>query len=116
MKLCYSLFPIKSIAALPVKELAADQSHLWLWTTNGFLFECPRLFQAWGFEFKSSYIWCKEKIGTGNYLRNAHEFLLLAVRGGQVALAKDVRSWGVFDRLAHSAKPEQIRREVVEKV
>ena len=72
--------------------------------------------QCWGFEFKSSYVWCKGQMGIGNYLRNSHEFLLLAVRGGLAGAAKDVRSWGEFPRGRHSAKPEQIRVEVVENV
>lgn len=104
------------IAALPVGKLAAPKSHLWLWTTNAFLFECPRLFAAWGFEFKSSYIWVKPQIGIGNYIRNSHEFLLLAVRGGLVGQAKNVRSWGEFRRGEHSAKPEAIRVDVIERL
>lgn len=111
----YPTMTVDEIAALPVGELALDRSHLWLWTTNAFLFECPRLFAAWGFEFKSSYVWCKTQIGIGNYLRNAHEFLLLAVRGGLTGAAKDIRSWGEFPRGEHSAKPERIRVDVVER-
>lgn len=112
----YATMTVDELAALPVGELAAERSHLWLWTTNGFLFECPKLFDAWGFEFKSSYVWVKPQIGIGNYLRNAHEFLLLATRGGLVGAAKDVKSWGEFRRTAHSAKPDEIRTQVVERV
>jgi N6-adenosine-specific RNA methylase IME4 len=112
----YPTMTLDDIAALPVGELAAEQCHLWLWTTNGFLFDCPKLFDAWGFEFKSSYVWCKTQIGMGNYLRNAHEFLLLAVRGGLTGAVKDVRSWGEFPRAAHSAKPEPIRQAVIERL
>lgn len=107
---------IEQLCELPVKDFSADRAHLWLWTTNAFLFECPRLFAAWGFEFKSSYVWVKPQMGIGNYLRNSHELLLLAVRGGLTGAAKDVKSWGEFDRAAHSAKPEQIRSQVVEKL
>jgi N6-adenosine-specific RNA methylase IME4 len=99
-----------------IRRLAADAAHLWLWTTNAFLFACPRIFDAWGFEFKSSYVWCKHQMGIGNYLRNAHEFLLLASRGGLVGAARDVRSWGEFDRGEHSTKPDEIRFKVIEKV
>lgn len=112
----YSTMSVDEIAALPVGELAAEQSHLWLWTTNAFLFECPRLFAAWGFEFKSSYVWVKPQMGIGNYLRNSHELLLLAVRGGLVGAARNVMSWGEFPRTAHSAKPEDVRSSVVERV
>lgn len=112
----YSTMTLDAIAALPVGELAAERSHLWLWTTNGFLRDSFTLFDAWGFEFKSSYIWVKPQIGIGNYLRNSHEFLLLGVRGGLTAEARNVRSWGEYDRTAHSAKPEAIRRNVVERI
>jgi len=112
----YRTLTVEQITSMPIRRLAADRAHLWLWTTNGFLFECPRLFAAWGFEFKSSYVWVKPQMGIGNYLRNAHELLLLAVRGGLTGAAKDVMSWGRFDRAGHSAKPEAIRRKVVERI
>ena len=112
----YPTMTVEEIAALPVKELALDRSHLWLWTTNAFLFECPKIFDAWGFEFKSSYVWVKPQIGIGNYLRNAHEFLLLGVRGGLTGAARDVRSWGEFNRGEHSAKPDKIRFDVIERL
>lgn len=112
----YGTMSLDELCALPVRELAADESHLWLWTTNAFLFDCPRLFDAWGFEFKSSYVWVKPQMGIGNYLRNSHEFLLLAVRGGLTAAARDVMSWGQFDRTRHSAKPERVRELVVERL
>lgn len=112
----YPTMTVEEIAALPIGKLAADRAHLWLWTTNGFLFECPKLFEAWGFEFKSSYVWVKPQIGIGNYLRNSHELLLLAVRGGMVGEARNVKSWGEFDRTSHSSKPEPIRHGVIERV
>ena len=112
----YGTMTVDEIATLPVKQLGAERSHLWLWTTNAFLFDCPRLFAAWGYEFKSSYVWVKTQMGIGNYLRNAHEFLLLAVRGGLTAEARDVMSWGAFDRRKHSAKPERIRIDVIERI
>jgi N6-adenosine-specific RNA methylase IME4 len=112
----YETMSVEEIAELPVAELADEKCHLWLWTTNAFLFECPKLFDAWGFEFKSSYVWVKSQMGIGNYLRNAHEFLLLAVKGGLTGAARDVRSWGEFPRGSHSAKPERVRSHVIERV
>lgn len=77
---------------------------------NGFLFECPKIFKAWGFEFKSSFIWVKPQIGMGNYWRNAHEFLLTAVRGNATRFEdKNLKSWMECKRGEHSAKPEQVR-------
>jgi N6-adenosine-specific RNA methylase IME4 len=97
-------------AIMPVRDLAADNAHLHLWTTNAFLFECQRIFAAWGFEFRSSFVWCKPQMGIGNYWRNSHEFLLTAVRGSALRFNdKTLKSWGAFNRGKHSAKPDEIR-------
>lgn len=105
----YSTMTVEQICALPIKDLAAPQAHLHLWTTNAFLFECPKIFEAWGFEFKSSFVWVKPQIGMGNYWRNSHEFLLLGVRGFLTAQARDLISWVECKRGEHSAKPDQVR-------
>jgi N6-adenosine-specific RNA methylase IME4 len=95
---------------MPVAKLAAANSHLHLWTTNAFLFECPRIFDAWGFEFKSTFVWVKSEIGLGNYWRNAHEILLTAVRGNAERFdVHDLRSWVECSRGRHSDKPDQVR-------
>ena len=74
----YPTLDIDGICALPVCDIVAKQAILFLWTTNGFLIDAlTRVMPAWGFEFKSSIIWCKPQIGIGNYVRNAHEFLLI---------------------------------------
>jgi N6-adenosine-specific RNA methylase IME4 len=108
----YGTMTVEEICALPVKDLAADKSHLHLWTTNAFLFECPKIFEAWGFVFKSSFVWVKPQMGIGNYWRNSHEIMLLAVRGGLTGQAKDLMSWAKIEREMHSAKPESIRTMV----
>lgn len=100
---------VDEICALPIRPLAAKAAHLHLWTTNGFLFEAQRVLEAWGFTYKSCYVWVKPQIGMGNYWRVSHEFLLLGVRGSLTFPDKRLKSWGQFRRGKHSAKPEQIR-------
>lgn len=101
---------VDELCALPVRELAADDAHLHLWTTNAFLFECPKIFAAWGFEFRSSFVWAKPQMGIGNYWRNSHEFLLTAIRGNAKRFNdRSLMSWMQCDRGIHSAKPEQVR-------
>ena len=39
----YDGLTVDELCALPIKDLAADDAHLHLWTTNGFLFECQNL-------------------------------------------------------------------------
>lgn len=105
----YRTMSIEDIAALPVGELAAPNAHLHLWTTNAFLFECERLMQRWGFRYRSAFVWVKPTIGCGNYWRVSHEYLLLGVRGRCPFRKKTRRSWQLFARGRHSAKPEAIR-------
>ena len=106
----YAGLTVADLCALPVRELAAPDAHLHLWTTNGFLFECPKLFDAWGFEFKSSFVWVKTQLGIGNYWRNSHELLLTAVRGTATRFAdKRLKSWLECSRGRHSSKPDQVR-------
>jgi N6-adenosine-specific RNA methylase IME4 len=105
----YVTMTVDEIAALPVRDLAAPQGHLHMWTTNAFLFECPRILEAWGFDYKGVFVWVKPQIGLGNYWRVSHEFLVLGVRGGLTFDNHAARSWLEIDRGTHSAKPEQVR-------
>lgn len=106
----YDGLTVDELCALPIGDLTADDAHLHLWTTNGFLFDCPRIFGAWGFEFRSSFVWVKSQIGIGNYWRNSHEFVLTAIRGDAKSFSDHtLRSWLECDRGRHSAKPEQVR-------
>jgi N6-adenosine-specific RNA methylase IME4 len=106
----YATLSIDAICDLPVSRLAAEQSHLHLWTTNAFLFDARRVIEAWGFEYKSVFVWVKPHLGIGNYWRVSHEFLLLGVRGDLVFDDQSMRSWGEFGRKKHSAKPPGVRR------
>lgn len=99
---------VDEICALPVGKMAAAESHLHLWTTNNFLFDAYRVIDAWGFTYKSCYVWVKKQIGMGNYWRVSHEFLLLGVRGTLTFEDKSLRSWDEFPRSKHSAKPERV--------
>lgn len=111
----YPTMTPEEIAALPVGELAAEKAHLHLWTTNAFLFECPKIFEAWGFEYKGVFVWVKPQMGIGNYWRVSHEFMVLGVKGGLTFLSHNHMSWIHEDRTKHSAKPESVRN-IIERV
>jgi len=98
-----------------VKELADDNAHLHLWTTNAFLFEAQKVIEAWGFTYKSCLVWVKPKLGIGNYWRVSHEFLLFAIRGKLEFQDRSQMSWIKAKRESHSTKP-QVFRSVIEKV
>lgn len=89
-----------------VDEWAAEDSHLYLWTTSPFLREAFDVMAAWKFTYKTSLVWVKPQFGLGNYFRSAHEVVLFGVRGALPTNGKDVPSWFSADRQRHSAKPE----------
>lgn len=111
----YRTMDLESIAALPVAQLAKGGAHLHLWTTNGFLFQAKAIIEAWGFEYKSCFVWVKPQMGIGNYWRVSHEFLLFGLRGQCKFTDRGQMSWLLEDRTKHSEKPHKIR-QLVERV
>ncbi len=105
----YRTLIIDRIRDEPVQELAADQSHLHLWTTNAFLREAIHMIHHWGFRYKSCLVWVKPQLGMGNYWRVSHEFLLLGVRGSLPFREHTIRSWQLARRTVHSRKPFAFR-------
>jgi N6-adenosine-specific RNA methylase IME4 len=100
----YPTMSLVELAALHIP--AADNAHLYLWTTNGFLRQAFDLIDAWQFTYKTCLTWTKPQIGMGNYFRNNTEHVLFAVRGRQPTLRNDCPTWFQADRTRHSAKPE----------
>jgi N6-adenosine-specific RNA methylase IME4 len=98
---------LKDICALQVEELAADNSHLWLWITNSNFFEAIRVMEAWGFSYRSCLTWIKPRFGLGQYLRNQTEHLLLGVRGKAPIQFKGQGTWFYAPVQEHSHKPEE---------
>ena len=110
----YKTMSLERIEALPISDLAADNSHLHLWTTVAFNRRAFSLMDSWGFEYKSQMIWVKPNLGIGNYWRLSHEILLLGVRGKSPFLDRSQISWVEHGRMKHSAKPDKIRK-IIEK-
>jgi len=100
-------YPTMSLEELAELELpAADDAHIYLWVTNGFIREGFDLLDAWGFTYKTTLTWCKPQIGMGNWFRNSTEHVLFGVRGKLPTQRNDVPTWFLANRTKHSAKPE----------
>ena len=108
----YPTLSVEEIAALPIRELADEDCHLHLWTTNAFIFDCKQIMEAWGFEYKSVFVWAKPTMGIGNYWRVSHEFLLLGIKGNAPFMNRSQMSWAQLDRTKHSEKPEAVRKMI----
>lgn len=104
----YSTMGLEDICSLRVKleGHVADDAHLYLWVTNGFLREGFTVLDAWGFTYKTCLTWVKTQIGLGNYFRGATEHVLFGIRGGLRTNDKNLRNWFEAPRGKHSAKPD----------
>ena len=102
----YRTMTIAELRELPVEERVADEAHLYLWTTNGFLREAFDLIEAWGFTYKTCLTWVKPQMGMGNYFRSSTEHVLFGVRGGLKTRERNIMNWFQEKRGKHSAKPE----------
>lgn len=106
----YRTMTIDELIALPVKEMALDNSVLFLWATSPMLPEALALAENWGFEYKGSFVWDKVKHNWGHYYSVRHELLLLCTRGSCLPDTKElIDSVQTIKRSNHSEKPEKFR-------
>jgi N6-adenosine-specific RNA methylase IME4 len=119
----YSLMTVDEVAALPVHTVAADDAHLFLWTTGPHLPQAFRVMAAWGFRYSGmGFVWIKTKrslapgtpvteadlhVGMGFTTRKNAEFLLLGRRGSPKRLAANVREVILSPVREHSRKPDE---------
>lgn len=94
-----------------IATIAEDDAVLFLWTTSPMLEDSFKVIRAWGFEYKTSFVWDKVKHNFGHYNSVRHEFLLICTRGSCVPDSdKKYDSVVTVERSAeHSEKPEEFR-------
>lgn len=90
-----------------LKNDVASDAVLFLWATVAKLTEAFELLDEIGFQYKTSAVWDKEKIGMGYWFRGQHELLLVATRGQFSPPEQENRRSSVFREVRgkHSAKP-----------
>jgi N6-adenosine-specific RNA methylase IME4 len=113
----YSTMAAKEIASLPVAEMAAPRSHLYLWVPNALLADGLMVLEEWGFTYKANLVWHKVRRdggsdgrGVGFYFRNVTELVLFGARGGLRTLPPGRRQVNLFAtrKREHSRKPDEL--------
>jgi N6-adenosine-specific RNA methylase IME4 len=129
----YRTMSIEDIKALPINDIADEDSILFMWATFPKLQEGLDTIKAWGFEFKTlAFVWVKtnkrtnnEQLsflpsdsfdsfwGMGRWTRSNAEICLLAVKGKPQRLNADVHSviYAPIDK--HSKKPKETRERII---
>lgn len=115
--LSYPTMSIAEIAALPVREMAADSAHLYVWTVNRYIEETYGIVRSWGFKPAQILTWCKAPMGEGlgGAFVPTTEHVLFARRGVLAATSRVDSTWWLWKRGKHSAKPEAFL-DMVERV
>ena len=108
----YPSMPIDELCELPVSDMAADDSVLFMWAVCPLLEDAMRLIEAWGFEYKAQMVWDKVKHNVGNYVSVHHELLLICTKGQPPRVPKLVDSVYSEERTEHSRKPEYFRKVI----
>tara|TARA_R100001015_G_C4634922_1_gene202690 strand:+ start:3502 stop:4461 length:960 start_codon:yes stop_codon:yes gene_type:complete len=107
----YPTMSIDELCELDIGEIADKNSILFLWTTSPLLEDTFLVINAWGFNYKSSFVWDKVKHNMGHYNSVRHEFLLICTRGSytpqNIKLFDSVQSIEKTNK--HSEKPEEFR-------
>lgn len=108
----YPSLTAEELAELPVADIAAEDCALFLWTTSPKLNEVWPIIDAWGFAYKTSFVWDKVKHNFGYYNSVRHELLLVCGRGSSTPEVNKL-----FDSVVaverspkHSEKPDEFRK------
>ena len=118
----YPTMKLKDICALPVTEIAAKDSALFLWATCPTLPEAFEVIKAWGFEYKTvAFVWVKRNrkspgyfMGLGYWTRANAEICLLATKGKPRRISANIRQVIDAPIRRHSEKPTEARTRIVE--
>jgi len=107
----YNSMTIEQLCNMPIKDKIEKDAVLFIWVTSPLLEECFKVINAWGFKYKTSFVWDKIKHNMGHYNSVRHEFLLISTRGSctpdEKKLFDSVQSIERTNK--HSEKPNEFR-------
>jgi len=104
----YPTMTLDEICALEVPS--SEDAILFLWATSPKLEEAMRVLTEWGFEYRTSMAWIKDRIGMGHYVRAQHELILIGRKGEMRTPEESDRPSSVImsPRREHSQKPDEV--------
>lgn len=113
---------VPQICELPVADIAAKDSVLFLWATFPNLPEAFEVIQAWGFTYKTvAFVWVKQNKkapswfwGLGFWTRSNAEICLLATKGKPKRQSARIHQIIDSPIEGHSKKPDEARTRIIE--
>lgn len=130
----YNTMSNEEIIAMPIDEIADENSVLIIWATFPKLQEALDVIKGWGFKYKTcAFVWIKTNkrtsvkqtsfvpqdsfdsfMGMGSYTRSNAEICLLGIKGKPKRLSNKVRQIIYSPLQRHSEKPAETRERIVE--
>jgi N6-adenosine-specific RNA methylase IME4 len=93
-----------------VSDLAATDAVLFMWATFPLLEDAMRVIPAWGFKYKTAFVWHKQRSNVGNYHDASCELLMICIRGScPIEVDERVSQLQSIPRGRHSEKLEEFR-------
>ena len=117
----YPTMKLEDICALPVAEIAARDSALFMWVTFPNLREAFQVIDAWGFTYKTVAFVCVKQnkksdslfMGLGYWTRSNAEICIIATKGHPKRIGRDVHQVIISHIEEHSKKPAETRDRIV---
>jgi len=111
----YPTLKLDELKKLAVKDIASDDSLLFMWATNPFLDQAIELGKAWGFKYRTViFIWNKMVHNPGKYNLSFCELCLLFKRG-RIPTPRGARNTKQLinvPRGEHSEKPMEVAKNI----
>ena len=120
----YNVMTLDDLCALPVEDVSATDSLLFLWCLNSMIPQAMQVMSAWGFTYKTvAFAWIKMRqdlrapsTGMGFWTRQSMEMVLLGTRGHPKRISASVQQTILAARMAHSRKPTIVHDRIEELV
>lgn len=117
----YNTMTTQSICNLPIQNICAKDSILFLWVTMPKLQEGLQVITSWGFTYKTcGFCWVKQNpsgqgiySGLGHWVNGNAELCLLATNGHPHRVSRNVKQIVFSPRGSHSVKPPEVRDRIV---
>lgn len=107
----YPVMELGEIMALPVQSVMATPSVCFLWVPTSMKFSHGGpVLTSWGYAYKTSAYWDKQKLGMGFWFRNQVEELLIGIRGDFPPFGCQLPNIIHQPPGEHSAKPDEFYR------
>jgi N6-adenosine-specific RNA methylase IME4 len=120
----YDTMTVDEICNLPVKNIADENSILFIWVTFPILDQVFKVIESWGFRYSTcGFIWVKKNknadsyfFGNGSWTRANSELCLIATKG-KVERIDATISQVLDDKIMeHSEKPARVRKLITQLV